>query len=514
MKNWRIHSIPILGILLYGLLWKVLYPWLGYMLDSDAVGYLTVAERVSRGDYFKSINGLWSPLNSWLLLLFSHEGMNFFYRAQLWNLLFGGILLFQFWWIMRLFNVNALLQIAQQFCLSIVMVYLVYYQVFADLLQCVFLMTYLIYWQYRGVKNTLMDALLIGLLIGVGFYAKAYTWVFFVLHFGVIQAHLVYQKTQTIRKAILRWGTSILASLLVMTPWIIAIHKKYGIWSITGLAGKLNMSWYINSGKTFKPEINLLIPPPHTDSPSFWEDPYLSQADLTSPFTSLNALAHWVLRVVHSCFSAITCYTELSFLSLFIIGWSIYWFFLRSSNSKGHCNEKHLIFALLILPLGYLAMHIETRYLWLSLFLLPVLFSVWYQQLQRKIKYVVALVWLVSLLVFPLIQIEALREKNKDLFYEAAQLRKLGFTQVKFTSTAPDEGRMWVLAYLTKSMCYTIEAESFALNTLELEMKKYNVPYILIEKNACRDGFFPAENQHWSKKFETQSLLVYQFNNN
>ncbi|MBU3677258.1 MAG: hypothetical protein FGM54_08800, partial [Chitinophagaceae bacterium] len=489
MKNWRIHSIPALGLLLYFLLWKALCSWLGYMLDSDAVAYLTVAERVGRGEYIQSINGLWSPLNSWLLLLFSHENMNFFYRAQLWNLLIGGILLIQTWMLMRLFQVKWLVAVMHQFALSVVMVYLVYYQVFADLLQCVFLMSYLLYWQFRAYKNTVPDAVFIGLIIGFGFYAKAYTWVFFVLHFALMQFYLCFQKKQTFKQGLVRYILAVVTSVSVMLPWIIALHQKYGVWTITGLAGKLNMSWYINSGKTFKPDIKLLIPPAHANSPSFWEDPYLSQSILTGPFTNLDAFIHWVIRVFHTTLSAIGCYSELSFLALVCIFWSIYYFLLNSKHRMFFQGERSLLFALLVLPLGYLAMHIETRYLWLSLFLLPVLFNQFYVQLKVQLKYFVLVIWVFSFLVFPVLQIESLREKNKDLFYAASDLRHAGFQSVKFTSTVPDEGRMWVLAYLTKSQCYTIEANTFQVNELEQEMQRYQVPYVIMEKSACIDGF-------------------------
>lgn len=511
MKNWHIHSIPFLGIILYYFLWKGLYPWLGYMLDSDAVAYLTIAERVGRGEYFQSINGLWSPLNSWLLLIFSHKNMNFFYRAQLWNVLFGGVLLLQTWRLMRLFQVKPLVAGAQQIALSVVMVYLVYFQVFADLLQCVFLMSYLLYWQVRSNKNTVLDALVLGLIIGIGFYAKAYTLVFFVLHFALLQGYLFYQKKQSFKQASLRWIAAVSTSLILMLPWIIALHKKYGVWSVTGLAGKLNMSWYINSGKTFKSDIQLLIPPAYPDSPSFWEDPYVSQGNLTGPLSSFDALVHWLIRVFHTTLSAITCYHELSFLALALIFWAIYYLVIKAKHRHLFNRERSVLLALLVLPLGYLAMHIETRYLWLSLFLLPILFNQFYTTIQGKLKYVVLSIWVISLLVFPILQMEVLREKNKDLFYAATELQNLGFQGVKFTSTTPDEGRMWVLAYLTKSYCYTIEAETFQVKELEQEMGRYSVPYVVMEKSTCIDGFIPIENDRWQKAFETKHYLVYRF---
>lgn len=330
MKNWKLHSTPAVGILIFIFLWKLTYPWFGYMLDSDAVGYLTVAERVSRGEYYKSINALWSPLNSWLLLVKEHEGMNFFFRAQVWNVVFGIMLLLQTWVLMYIMRVSSMLRVITQLTLSVVMVYLVYYQVFADLLQCVFIMTYLIWMIVQRNKSHLLTAVVSGLIIGIGFYAKAYTWFFFLLHFIVWQGVKYIENQQSLSQSFRQIGVALFTSLAFMFPWIYAIHNKFGVWSVTGLAGKLNMSWYINSGKTFKDSIQLLIPPTYSDSPSFWEDPFPSQGILTGPFTNFSAFIHWMARCFHTALSAISCYTEISFFALILIGWGGYFFFIQA----------------------------------------------------------------------------------------------------------------------------------------------------------------------------------------
>ena len=513
MKNWGIHSVPLIGILLYIVGWKIMYPWLGYMLDSDAVGYLTVAERVARGDFYTSINALWSPLNSWLLLLFSHSGMNFFFRAQVWNLLFGFVILVQLWWINGKLGMNALFRATTQITLSIVMIYLVYYQVFADLLQCVFVMSYLLWLLYRENKNSLFTAIIAGLIMGIGFYAKAYTWFFFVLHFSFVQCYSWFNCRIARSKAMLNGFIAILSSLIVMSPWIYAIKYKFGVWSVTGLAGKLNMSWYINSGKTFKDSIHLLIPPTYPDSPSFWEDPFPSQGVLTGPFSSLSAFVHWIARCIHTSLSAITCYHELSVFALIILGWGIYRFLWMKRTSTDFTSEKIIVLALMVLPLGYLTMHIETRYLWLSLFLLPLLFDRFIAGFNSLQKKVLGVIFCLGFLVFPFLQMEQLREKNKDLFQEAVQFKKNNFTHQSYTSSADDAGRMWVISYLTQSHYYTIEASSFAEAELVSDMKRYGIKWYLQEKEKCNDGLHFEGNNQWAKRFETSRFIAFELVN-
>ena len=510
MKNWILHSVPVLGVLVYLVAWKLAYPWLGYMLDSDAIGYLTVAERASRGEFFQSINSLWSPLNSWLLLVKHHQGMNFFFRAQVWNLIFGMLLLFQTWFLMHITHVNILIRVIAQSVLSLVMVYLVYYQVFADLLQCVFILTYLIWMISRMNKSNNLTAVMSGIIIGIGFYAKAYTWFFFLMHFIIWQVFLYIQKQQPFKQSLRQAVLGLFTSLAFMSPWIYAIHHKFGVWSVTGLAGKLNMSWYINSGKTFKDSIRLLIPPTYSDSPSFWEDPYPSQGILTGPFSNPSAFVHWVARCFHTTLSAVSCYAEISFFALLLIGWGGYYFLFKHRTSINFKAEKIVVLALCVLPLGYLTMHIETRYLWLSLFLLPVVFDRFMLKYLNVYKPLWAAIWGIAFLVFPFLQFEQLRNKNKDLFQEAQVWHKEKWVQMPFTSSASDEGRMWVLAYLTHSQYYTVEATSFTEADLVNEMKRYGVKWFLQEKGKCNNGLHFNGNAMWLKRFETTRFIAYE----
>ena len=83
-------------------------------------------------------------------------------------------------------------------------------------------------------------------------------------------------------------------------------------------------------------------------------------------------------------------------------------------------------------------------------------------------------------MVFPLYQFENLKYKNKDLF-ELADVLKANHIEGKFTSNITDAGRMWVVAYLTKSNFYTIEQSGYSQETLLNEMKKYQVKYYFFE---------------------------------
>jgi hypothetical protein len=488
--NKSIKYLPLaVSLILYLLLWLVMHPLLGFNLDSDCVAYLSIAERVASGDYLKSINGLWSPMNSWMLALCIRNGMDAWMSAKILNAVFGGILLLQAFFLFLRFNVTRPLTFYLMTALSIAMVYFVYFQMFGDILQMIFVLAYLlVLWRSSGRPPTVAKAMLCGIIMGLAFYAKAYSFFFFVVHFSATVFWYVRQKKMNLRTALPVIVSAVCFSLIIMLPWTLALHQKYHEWSLNGHAGKLNMSWYINSGKSFRTDIDLLIPPSYDDSPSFWEDPYLSQQNLSSPFTSAAHFIRWIFRIAHTCIVTVFCFQEISFLALGILLMAFYFFFFRKQKplTEGTTFDiQLLLLAICILPLGYLMMHIETRYIWLNVILLMVLGAVCYEHFgkdlqPRFVQPVFGLVFAISFIVYPLFQFENLKNKNRDLFELSTALTDKNI-QGRFTSNVSDAGRMWVIAWLTKSNYYTIEKTNYTYDQLIAEMKRYDVKYYFFE---------------------------------
>lgn len=477
-----------ISLILFFFLWKVLYPLLGYNLDSDCVSYLTIAERVAKGEYMQSVNGLWSPLNSWILAFFIKQGHDAWATAKLLNMFFGVIVLIQSFFLFLYFNLNKKLIYYLQIALTVAMVYFVYFQMFADILQLVFVLAYVfILWRKDNKKITCARAIFSGVVMGIAYYAKAYSFFFFAIHFLTTLFWYIYKNKMHVKYAAKVYVCGISSAIITMLPWTFALHKKYNEWSLNGHAGKLNMSWYINSSKSFKPEINLLIPPTYNDSPSFWEDPYQSQQDLSSPFSSAKHFVKWIFRIIHTTVVTLFCFQEISFLSLAILLIAIFYFFYikRKETSDEIFSAQLLVITVCILPLGYLMMHIETRYIWLNAILLMVLGALLIQRVlqyfQTKIlKHLLYTIFALSFIAFPLFQFENLKYKNKDLFETADFLNKNSI-KGKFTSNVSDAGRMWVIAYLTKSNFFTIEKTEYSYQQLMDEMKRYDVKYYFYE---------------------------------
>jgi hypothetical protein len=465
----------------------MLHPFLGYLLDSDGVAYLTIARRVAEGHYVESINGLWSPLNSWLLVPFIQKGMNAWEVAKVMNVVFGGIVIGLSNFLFIRFRLGTWSRFCLLLSLAIVMAHNVYFQMFGDVLQLIFVLIYLLVLWSEHFINSYWKTFLCAAIMGIGFYAKAYSLVFFLFHFA-ISLYWFYKTNRTeLAKAIRLYAFGVFTIFLFILPWTFALHKKYGEWSVTGHAGKLNMSWQLNSGKSFRQDIKLLIPPVYSDSPSFWEDPYPSQQHLSTPFSSPKYFIKWMARITHTTLVAVACFNEISFLSIAILLTALYVFFFRKKTEENKDIQfelQLLILTILVLPLGYLMMHIETRYIWLTVFLLMIAGALLLERMKNSLRpayYVVSIILLAfSFIVFPVFNMENLKYKNKDLFERATELSTAGMNG-KFTSNVTDAGRMWVVAYLTHNSFYTIERADYTVEELISEMKRYDVKYYLFE---------------------------------
>ena len=487
MKIYANYISLLCAIILYAALCIALHPMLGYLLDSDGVAYLTIAKRVADGQYIQSINGLWSPLNSWLLVPFIQHGMDAWLVAKLMNVCLGAIVITLTFLLFQRFNLTQKSQAALLLALAIVMVHNVYLQVFGDILQLIFLLSYLlILWSDR-FASSYWKAILCALMMGIGFYAKAYSLAFFLVHFAMTLYWYYKKQKIELKRAITLYGIGVITIILTIAPWTFALHKKYGDWSMTGHAGKLNMSWQINSGKTFREDIKLLIPPTYNDSPSFWEDPYPSQQHLSTPMSSPSHFIKWIARIIHTVLMAIGCMNDISSLAIAILLISFVYFFFRKKQTPiddRECQLQLLIITALTIPLGYLMMHIETRYIWINSMLTMILGAILLEKATARftplLSWSALLVLASSFIVFPILDIKNLAYKNKDLF-TCSDALKNNHIQGSFTSNGVDAGRMWVVAYLTKNPFYTIERSDYSIEELISEMKRYKVQYYLFQ---------------------------------
>ncbi|MEO6136581.1 MAG: hypothetical protein ABIP35_15610, partial [Ginsengibacter sp.] len=264
-----------------------------FFIDPDATGYLSVSEKLANGNYFNSINGIWSPFGSWILAPFLKLGFNGIITSKFLNGLYGAISLYLYYSLIKKWKINFFVEMAMMIGAVLLMIHFVYARLFGDLLQLMFLLIYLnIICSKSFGKNykTIIVAALIG---GIGFYAKAYTFYFTLIHLPFVIIFLEKKSTQRYFTLQSFKKVTLAISVLMFTAlfWIAALNIKYGHF----ILGQKNVTGTLT--QVYNPNKILVYPPEAGNYALFDDITNLTTQDIT-PFTN------WKLFVIQLKISA------------------------------------------------------------------------------------------------------------------------------------------------------------------------------------------------------------------
>lgn len=140
----RPEYLSLLVIPLYIALCLFLLPTFKEIIDPDDTAYLKIADRYAAGNWQLAVNGMWSPLNSWLGALFMHiTGMKGVMLFKYLNIVFGSIALLSVRELLRKSGIGSRYHFLGLLGLIPFCVYATYHELAADWLQCTVLLLYL-----------------------------------------------------------------------------------------------------------------------------------------------------------------------------------------------------------------------------------------------------------------------------------------------------------------------------------------------------------------------------------
>ncbi|RYE21438.1 MAG: hypothetical protein EOP51_15610 [Sphingobacteriales bacterium] len=501
----------------------VLYPYCKYYVDPDATAYLTIAQRYADGDITKAINGYWSPFSCWLTAIFIKAGWKAFMGAVVTNT----IAAIGFMWVSASlfirFRIKTYFQFALCLAQAVFLSYAVYQQLFADLWECFFLLLSLrlllsneyVHHKWMWVLNGAIGAL--------AFFAKAYSFPFFIAHMagcGFI-IHKGWQREsrrQWIQYSLVSISTMILLSL----PWIYLLHDKYGIW-MTSTAGRLNTSWYLVGHPYFKESIGHLLPPVYANSPYYWEDPYMANG-VTPHFWNSPQL--FILQVVKAGYNFLKFIISGSEISAFyLLTWLLAVTMMLSKKTRHLWGDKSLLlgFSFVLFPLGFIIINYEARYIWYTLPLSMVVGALALQKMllhidrQKIIGNIAIALFAFSYVVHPLWDMRSMVNEGRNE-YGLSQVLKENNIQGSFASNlnhAPEVRKAIRLAYFAGCPYYNMP---FGADDKELlaEMRRYKVKYYFYWPSTYTDNFAPADEHGQPFKYiepdEKSSLKIFLIN--
>lgn len=469
---------------LYISLFFMLFPWYRYVIDIDAISYIHVAQRIANGDYYHAVNGYWSPLISWILVPFIQWGYDPVLAAKYINGVLGLLSMMTCYSLLDKFRIHDLLKKILPFFFAILFVSYAFYELCADLLQLFLLLLYINLIFSRNFINDHIGLVFAGILGALCYYAKAYSFPFFLLHF-IITVYVLLKKenaTQLTRKLLSRTAIAFITFFLLTLPYIAVISHKYGSFRINN-AGKLNTSWFLSPG--ISDQRKMVAEPPFGDATSYWDDPTYAQEKWVGPFTSFQYFLKEIKWTISNCIKFANGLSTMSvFAWLILTGFIIH---LIRKKKDAPATEQLLLITSILYPSGYLLIFIEWRYIWL----LPVTFSVmgailltnWMQAgyFKRREFIIAGLLLALSFCWQPVNEMKDLKYSNKDVYEMAEVFKKQGIKGNLFLhyKSFPPYGKTVVLSYLTGCKFYGPVLLDYDYNELMTAAKKYHVQYFL-----------------------------------
>lgn len=476
----RQNRLP-LSLLLYIICFAALFPWYRHVFDSDNMGYYMVTTNLAAGDFFKSINGYWSPLHSWLALPLYKAGLNIFDSFRLVSGLAGAGTLIMVNRLLRKFVIHSSHHTAALFvCVPVVLCY-VYYNQAADILLCACLLLYTDIITEKDFFGNRKKIIACGLAGCTSYFAKTYALPFFLVHFTITQLVLYRHSIAANRKKLLfrNLFTGITCFLLPALPWILALYHKYHFVTY-GYSGKLNFEWTMYNTWGYQGGKLYAFSP--GDLSFHWQDPWSYPWNFQQhlPYFSAQVIIKQIGTVIRNLKQLLQAFNFISFTTSAIIPvLGIYAF-------KKKAVPLQLVFlVMLILPAGYLLLAVEERYLWpvglLALITGTALLAAALRQaaVAKPIRRLCWCIFFGSFLLFPLYHLKFRFGTEKDVFDIAAALKAKG-VQGKFLNNGfeylvvPRK-----LAYLTGSTLYQLSRDINNYEELLAASRESGIDYII-----------------------------------
>jgi hypothetical protein len=463
----------------YLLLFILLFNGYKYSLDPDATGYFSVAEKLAKGDFYNSINGIWSPLGSWMLIPFIKYGFNEILSAKILNGFYGAVSLCLYFSLLKKLKINAFAEVTIMIGAVLLMVHFAFSRIFGDLLQVMLLLFYLNIICSKKFNKTYKEIFLAAFIGGIGFYAKAYTFYFVLFHLPILIIFLEKRMTGKYftSESIKKIGAAITVLLVTVAFWIIALNIKYGHF----ILGQKNITGTLS--QIYAPQ-KTLIYPPSVDNYAFFDDiSYLNLKDIT-PFTNWNLFIIQIKIIIVNFINLVSAFNDFSFAFSIIILVTLFLII----NKKFVVNEKNtciLLSFILIWPCGYLLFTIQTRFLWIMDLAVLSLAGILLSELmksnffKRKSLYIFCCVIIGSFYLYPVFLLKNEYNKGKDLAETAVALKNNHIKGRILTSIQSDAdySKSIILNYRLATKFYGPYIRNYTDADILKAIKDYNINY-------------------------------------
>lgn len=484
----------LIPLLLFVLAASVMYPYFQYRIVSDDISYLAITDRYLKGDYSRAINGYWSPLNSWLLVLLV--------KISGWQLLFAS-------YILNCLSFSAVLMLSIKLCLRFILDYFerllfgifsalfwaanIPVTHFADALNCFLLLGCLLLLLRQDFLHRPIWWVIYGLLSAIAYFSKAYSFYIIPLSTAIILwIRLKHEDRFSLKRWTLILGSTTLCMVLFSFPWLWLLHQKYGNWMISS-AGRINTNWAIQGYMYFNKEYPVIVPPAYPDGLSCWEDPAINNAGTLSPFGSGSLMAKQLFRIAMNVLQWFKVTGEFSplYFPVWLFGLL---YLLRLKVKSLELDRSMIIIAFLIFPAGYFTLSFGTRYLWFTVPLVMITGLLFFRQylfpvLQQKMYRLFLLLYFISWLPGSVLVLKETLHEGRDDYEVAGQLKAMHISGSFVTSDYMGYQHYFRISWFSGNPFYMHFGDKWSTGEIIKEARRLGVKYYYYAYQGSNDEY-------------------------
>jgi len=477
--------IVLTGYMVIGFILMNLYP---HQMTTDSLSYISIAQKYARGHFHDAINWVWSPLISWLLAPFVLMGIPPLYAIKIIGLMTGMAGFLACRQISQEFDIPDQIQTILFFALIPMFFAFTLTNPNPDFLVAVILLFYVRRVLAEDYGKSDKDGLCCGLLGALAYFAKAYAFPFFILHFTLMNLCRYYGAAEpALRNRIWRsFGSGMLTFMFVVSPWIYALYEKYDQLTFSTI-GSYNFQ-LVNS----EPGSSLLFSgfsaPTNPTAISAWEDPMRMAEGRWKPLDLPRTIQNTLSRICANALKTLETYQAGSLFSATIILFSMGGLLgLARRELLGH-KVFLAVLTIIIHPSGYLPLLVDRRYLYLDILLILVLGAYWlnrypFSMHQRKIAAIVILS--LSFALTPVRDLRACLFMNQEVYDLSVALKEMGVGGHVGSNGNHDQSLFatYFISTNREAKYLGVSPPGVTKNQLAIDFKNYGIDYYLCWKD-------------------------------
>ncbi len=478
-----------------------------FILNTDGISYIHIAQNYVNDRFFYAVNGYWSPMYSWLLIpfLMIWQGkLEILFSIKLLNLLIGCLTFLGVYLIIDKLNFNIKLKIATLIILIPNLLFFAFYKTTPDLLVLTLLIFYLNILLNSEYLHNLRMGVLAGFFGAIAFLSKSYVFFFFLVHFAVVNIDywLKYKENRKIitKNCIL----GLLVFLCISGVWVGLISVKYDKFTI-GTSGTYNYDVFGPERQGHPTYYEGLMSPYDQYATSVWDDPSYTEVQNWSPFSSYNNFYYQLQMVYNNMLETFKIIESFSILSIFIIILAI--FLLYKSSNQTYKNKLRLfLLTVFIYSVGYCFIFVEARYLWfidillivLGLFITKILIEECVFNKAFSVILILLLSW--SFILYPVFGLYDVSGDGIEIYNLAENLNKYDIQGTNIAASSADWRDSLILSYYLDTKYYGLTKLNSSEKEISEELHKNNIEYYIWWLNHSIDipGYEKIEDPSFS----------------